>query len=253
MEKFQKWVQDPKNAPKVAIIFGSVLVVVIFVMLKQFGIIGGGGAAPMSPDMSGGAPGSAAPGTYPGAAPPPVPGAVAPAGPAVPGAAPAAAATPAAATAGPMLPYRKNPFLPFAGMPTQKDVMAVILPHLSRPRIAPAPVIEQTPEEQAAVVLPPQPFRRMAGVLWDGRVSAILETAGETDIVRPGMEINRGGSRVRVESITQDSITLKTLDTRTPDYIKVGMAGSVTGGAVTGKSDQGQDNGGPNMMQNGPY
>jgi hypothetical protein len=250
MEKFQKWVQDPKNAPKVAIIFGGILVVVVFVMLNQFGIIGGGGgdSAPVSPDMSGGVPGGGTPGAYTGAP--------TPAGPPVPGAAPATppAATPAVATAGPMLPYRKNPFLPFSGMPSQKDVIAVVLPMLSRPRIAPAPVVEQTQEQQAADIMPPQPFRRMAGVLWNGRVSAILETAGETDIVRPGMEINRGNSRVRVESITQDSIMLRTLDTRTSMYIKVGMAGSVTGGSVTGKADQGQPNGGgPDMMQNGPY
>lgn len=239
MDKFKDWLQDPKNTPKVAIIFGGVLVVVIFVMLMQFGIIGGGGGgqAPIGPDMSGGVPYNAP----------------APAGPAVPSAAPAAPA-PATASVGPMLPYRKDPFLPFAGMPTQKDFMSILLPNLRRPRIAPAPVIDQTPEQQMAEVLPPQPFRRMAGVLWNGRVSAILETAGETDIVRPGGEYNRGNSRVRVESITQDSIILKTLDTKSPMYIKVGMAGSVTGSAVTGKQDPGQPNsGGPDMMQNGPY
>ena len=190
MDNFKEWVQDPKNAPKVAIIFGGVLVVVIFVMLMQFGIIGGG-EAPIGPDMSGGVPGAEAPGSVPGASPPagPAPAALGPA----PG-----APAPATASVGPMLPYRKDPFLPFAGMPTQKDFMSILLPNLRRPRIAPAPVIDQTPEQQMAQALPPQPFRRMAGVLWNGRVKAILETAGETDIVWPGWEGNRGDSRERV-------------------------------------------------------
>ena len=101
---------------------------------------------------------------------------------------------------------------------------------------APAPVWRETGSEvEVTEVLPPQPYRRMAGVLWNGRVSAILETNGETDIVRPGMDITRGNSRVRVESIQQDCIILKTLDTRTPMTIKVNMAGSVmsTGSDLT--------------------
>lgn len=254
MDKFKAWIEDPKNAPKVAAVFGVVLLLAAFVVLKSMGVIGGGGGAAMTPDMGATPPEQTAPGPSGPAPATPPPAAPAPAGPAGPTDAAATAQTPApgaaASTDGPMLPYRKDPFVPFAGRPTKKDVISLIIPTLRRPRIAPAPVTEMQDEQEAADALPPQPFRRMAGVLWNGRVSAILETNGETDIVRPGMEINRGGSRALVESITQDSIILKTLDTKTPQTVVVGMAGSVTGNSATGATTPG---GGPDMMQNGPY
>ncbi len=77
-------------------------------------------------------------------------------------------------------------------------------------------------------------------MLWNGRVSAILETEGEVDIVRPGQEISTGQSRVRVERIEPDAIILKTLDTKEPMTIRVNMAGSIAGrggAARTGVTD----------------
>ncbi len=254
MDKFKAWIEDKKNLPVVATIAGVVVIGVVVVMLMSFGVIGGGGGADTStasaPGMAAGPAAGAAGPVPPGPGPAGMPmdaGAVGPTG-----AAPAAATapTPAGSVLQPMLPYRKDPFLPFAGMPSRKDVLAMVLPALRRPRIAPAPVMQVEATAAAAEVLPPQPFRRMAGVMWNGRVSAILETAGETDIVRPRMELNRGNSRVRVESITQDSIVLKTLDTRTPMTITVGLAGSVTGNSATG-TPQGQ--GAPDMYNNAPY
>lgn len=251
MDKFKAWAEDKKNQPILIAIVVIVLLGAVFTVLKTSGMIGGGGAP--SQDMSGVSPGAATTPDAGGAAgpsastTPPVGGGTA----AVPN---ATAGAPAGAPAGgvtttklaPILPYRKDPFLPYSGMPTRKDVISVLLPSLRRPRIAPAPVVNEGPTQTAAEVPPPQPFRRMAGVMWNGHVSAILETAGETDIVRPGMELSRGNSRVRVESITQDSVILKTLDTRTPMTIKVGMAGSVTGNSATATPS------GPDMMQNGP-
>ncbi len=264
MDKFKEWIEDPKNTPKVAAIFGVVLLVAVFIVLKSMGIIGkgGGNTAAVMPDMSGGMPpGQAMPGgpatsptPGPTTAPTPAPTTPTPGPAAGPATGSPAPAGPAVASNMPMLPYRKDPFLPFSGMPTKKDVMALIIPTLRRPRIAPAPVVQTQLEQQAAEALPPQPFRRMAGVLWNGRVSAILETNGNTRIVKPGEEINEGGSRVRVESITPDSISLKTLDTRTPMTITVGMAGSVTGTSATGgKPVEASGGGGPEMMPNGPY
>jgi len=236
MDAIQAWIKDRKNLPIVAA--GTLIVVVLAVLLclRMTGMIGGGGQ--MSSDTGvppyGGQPGMPQPGVpqpgVPGPGVAPTPGAPLPPGeqPATPGA-PQQAAVPASAQLAPMLPYRKDPFLPFTGKVTNKDVIAYLLPGLRRPRIAPAPVMRPTEGEiEVTEVLPPQPYRRMAGVLWNGRVSAILETNGETDIVRPGIEITKGNSRVRVESIQQDCIILKTLDTRIPMTIKVNMAGSVT-------------------------
>jgi hypothetical protein len=130
-----------------------------------------------------------------------------------------------------MLPYRKDPFLPLGGAPTRSKVIESLLPQVSHYQFPPAvrPVTIPGISKTAAVaeVLPPQPFRRMAGVMINGRVSAILETNGEADIVVPGMEVTRGNSRVRVESITSDEIILKTLDTKRPFTIKVNLTGAV--------------------------
>jgi len=226
MNAFSAWLQDKKNLPVVLAGTGIVFVLAILMILKMNGIIGKpkqavvpNAGAPGMPVPQPGMP--AADMTVPGGAPP-APGAApsAPGAPPTPGAAPAPAAAGAApgtlqAKLAPMLPYRKDPFMPLYGIPKKSDVIAALLPSLRRPRLAPAPVSEAE-IASAEEVLPPQPFRRMSGVLWNGKVSAILETNGETDVVRPGMELTRGNSRVMVESITQDSVILKTLDTRTP-------------------------------------
>lgn len=238
MDAIQAWIKDRKNLP--IVVAGTLIIVVLVVLLslRMTGMIGGGGGEQMSSDAGyppgAGQPGMPQPGMpQPGMPQPgmPMPGMPMPPGEQPPTPAPQQAAVPASAQLAPMLPYRKDPFLPMTGMPTKKDIIAYMLPSLRRPRIAPAPVMRPTEGEvEVTEVLPPQPYRRMAGVMWNGRVSAILETNGETDIVRPGMEITKGNSRVRVESIQQDCIILKTLDTRIPMTIKVNMAGSVTSG-----------------------
>jgi len=245
MEAMRAWLQDRKNLPIVVAGTGIIIIVVALVFLKLTGTIGGGRPTtaqtgipaypqPGTPAPEGypPQPGTPAPESYP-----PQPGAPAAEGvppgaqPAPPGAeAPPPPPTEAAALT-PMLPYRKDPFAPFSGVPKKKDVLAVLLPSVSRPRLAPAPVTERS-DWAAEEVLPPQPYRRMAGVLWNGKVSAILETNGQADIVRPGMELTRGNSRVRVESIQPNCIILKTLDTRMPMTVKVNLAGSVIGVAA---------------------
>lgn len=224
MQAFSAWLQDKKNLPVVLAGTGIVLVLAILLILKMNGFIG-------KPKQAV-APTAGVPGM-------PVPQAGMPAGdmtatggaPPAPGVPPTPGAVPGVQQAklAPMLPYRKDPFMPLYGIPKKSDVIAALLPSLSRPRLAPAPVSDAE-IASAEEVLPPQPFRRMSGVLWNGKVSAILETNGETDVVRPGMELTRGNSRVMVESITQDSVILKTLDTKTPFTIKVSMAGSVASG-----------------------
>jgi hypothetical protein len=278
MNKFRAWLEDKKNLPIVAAGAAIILILATLVLLKMTGVIGGGGPSTAQTGMQGYPTGTAGPqgmasmpATLEGTPPGTLPGAPAqPMGPmpatpqtaGVPGATPAtggeAAAQPEVEPApkqSPMLPYRKDPFMAFAGPPKPSDVVAAMLPSVSRVRLAPAPVVEVPEEERVArtQVLPPQPFRRVAGVLWNGKVSAILETNGEVDIVRPGMEITRGNSRVRVESIEQNAVVLRTMDTETPLTIRVNMAGSVVGGPGTGPQQPGYPRpGGPAIYQEGP-
>ncbi|HUV04267.1 MAG TPA: hypothetical protein VMX94_04095 [Armatimonadota bacterium] len=218
MGSVKAWLEDRKNLPIVAAGTGVIIIVVVLVFLKMTGKIGGGGQpagtiVPPYPSPTGAMP------TAPGA--PTVPPGVVP-GVGGPPAAPAMAKQP------PMLPYRKDPFEPFTGPLNRAHMLEYYMPNVRRERLAPAAVF--APKVEVEEVLPPQPVRRMAGVMWNGKIAAILETNGQADIVRPGMIVTRGGSRVMVDSIQPNSIILKTLDTRTPMTIKVNMAGAVTAG-----------------------
>ncbi len=260
MDAVKAWVQDKKNLPTVAIIGGVILILVIFLVLKTTGVIGGNskksasgmpnGMPGMPPGMPG-MPGSTGQPTMPGQTgasggpgmptgmpgmptsgamgmPPGMPGAMA-------GASTAAPEVKKVTAMPSALPYRPDPFKPFnvarsAKSKGQRNIDSVLrqIPGIGGDRvIQPATIAGYDPTgNQAQDTLPQQPTRRMAGVMTNGRVSAILETNGETDIVNAGQVITRGNSRVRVESITPDQIILKTLDTTHPFTIKVGLAGS---------------------------
>ena len=234
MESVRAWLQDRKNLPIVAAGTGIIIIIVALVFLKITGKIGGGREAATT-----GVPGYPSPTGTPGVPPAGSPG-VAPTGPGalppgMPGAPPAVApvAQPVAAAGvkqPPMLPYRKDPFEPFGGPPKKIYVLQHYIPNVRRWRLAPAAVVREGAGVEVKEFLPPQPVRRMAGVMWNGRIAAILETNGEADVVRPGMEISKGGSRVLVDSIQPSFIILKTLDTRTPMTIKVNLAGSIGAG-----------------------
>ena len=66
-------------------------------------------------------------------------------------------------------------------------------------------------------------MRRMAGLLLSGRVYAILETNGTTEVVQPGDSLN--DRLATVDRIESDKVILKTTD-KTPRYITVRMAGA---------------------------
>lgn len=68
-----------------------------------------------------------------------------------------------------------------------------------------------------------QPMRRMAGLLLSGRVYAILETNGKTEVVQPGDTLN--DRLAMVDRIERDKVILKTVD-KVPRYITVRMAGA---------------------------
>jgi hypothetical protein len=244
MDALKAWIQDRKNLP--IVLAGTVIIIAIavLVVLKMSGAIGGGSANVPSqtyPTSMPGQPGAPAGGTVDlGGVPIPQPTALpgapqmmpTPGMPAAPSTAPGQVS--AQAKLAPMLPYREDPFMPISGRPRVREGLMMVLADVMKnpPRLAPMPVVKETGAAAQAEVLPPQPFRRMAGVMWNGKVSAILETNGEADVVRPGMELTRGNSRVRVESIQPNCIILTTMDTRSPMTIKVNMAGSVNGGGT---------------------
>lgn len=251
MNNFKTWLQDRKNLPIVVAAAAIVVILVVLVFLRMTGKIGGGSATtataptpagsagmPGAPEMPPGAPGmppvETPPGMAPGAPGAPVePGMAAatgaPGAPGAPAGQPTAGAPSAPAPSGvkqpPMLPYRKDPFMSFSGPPKRKDALMALLPTVRRERLAPAPVI-RTVQTEIPEVLPAQPPMRMAGIMWNGKVSAILEINGQAEIVRPGM-VPKNNPDVQVESIQPNRIILKTLNTRRPMTIEVNMAGAL--------------------------
>ncbi len=231
MDKFKAFLSDKKNTPIVGAVAAIVLVLVVLFYLKQFGIIGGGGSSQGSytatPDMS-----QATAPDMSQATPPAGPQAQGGAGQATPSQ--PSAAVLAAGKVPPMLAYRKDPFMGYSGPPKKNDALIAILPGVSHIRLAPARVERNDgglPGFEPDEVLPPQPMRRVAGIMWGPTVKAILESGGKTIVVRPGDIIP--DERVRVESIEPSGLTLATLDTKHPMYIRVNLAGS------PGAQDQG--------------
>ncbi|MHB0913927.1 MAG: hypothetical protein ACYC2Y_10880 [Armatimonadota bacterium] len=250
MDKIKAWVQDPKNMPIVVVGFVVIIGVAIFL---AFRMNSAGKVPPAQVNMPGmpgapGGPGTQMPG-MPGGSPAGGPMSPMGGGPGTTVVASAPAATPAVAAQNSMLPYRKDPFIPFSGPRTGKGALRSIVANIQPYRLAPLPrpikLWEAKGDEEGQVEsIPTQPQRRMAGVMINGKISAILETDGESDIVVPGMEISRGGSRVRVETITHDEIILKTIDTQSPFTIKVNLAGSTV--------NPGGNPGGPAGRRRGP-
>ncbi len=129
MDAIRAWLEDRKNLPIVAAGTGIIVIVVALVFLKMTGTIGGRSNIPAGTDLvypEAGTPIPGAPG-MPGAEgmpAPPGPGVAAPGAPAgAPGAAsPQQVAAAEPAKLAPMLPYRKDPFVPLSGVPKKEDV-----------------------------------------------------------------------------------------------------------------------------------
>lgn len=254
MESLKNWLNDKKNLP---IIIGGAVVVVVLVAAVWFFLRPGSTPEPAAvpagiPGTPGGA--QAPPGTAPvggpGAMGPMPPGAAmtpgAPA-PGVPGAAPETqvATGPAKASAPPLEDYRPDPFRPYFG-PKPKRTPMTFTARLPKPDIrSVSPVIVKQVEQ--AETLPPQPTRRMAGLLKDDRVYAVIiegETAdspGRTLIVKPGDPVDEN---LAVDRILPDRVILRSTRTKRPIYIDVlksagqfamrpsGTSGSPPGGAA---------------------
>lgn len=231
MDKIKAFISDKKNQPIVGAVAGIILVLVVLFYLKQFGIMGGKSSSqagyPTGTDTS-------TTGTTPTESVPPM----GPTNSTATTTTATAAPTPVAVTdkIPPMLAYRKDPFMGYSGVPKKSDLLMTLLPGVRHPRLAPFILPPPPPGESPEEVLPPQPMRRVAGIMWGTTVKAILESGGKTYIVQPGQVIPE--ERVRVESIEPSGLTLTTLDTKRPMRIQVKLAGS-----PTAQQDQGDNTG----------
>lgn len=225
------WLKDKKNQPIVAAIL-AVIIVGVGVLL-YFTVFSSGSSdtagtdagvppdqqAMGTPAQSGPAPGANPAGTAP-TAPAGTPAAPTTAAPPTTGAATAPAgqpATGAAVAAAPLETWRGDPFLPVGYKPPPKN--------RPKPRILDFPFIT-LPHPVSQQKLPPpvekaQPIRRLAGVMLNGRVFAIIESNGKSDIVQPGQPLSDG--LATVERIEADKVILKTID-KTPRYLVVRLA-----------------------------
>ncbi len=111
----------------------------------------------------------------------------------------------------------------------------------ARPR--PTPPVSKEP------TFTPQPYRRMAGILMNGRVFAIIETNGQYDIVKPGDMLT--DKLATVEKIMRDRVILKSTDPK-PRYMTVYLTGAPMGTTGTGGNMPGGGMMGPGGMPNGP-
>lgn len=215
------WLQDKKNQPIVIAIFALVMVGAGFAIYMQ-NSAGKPGAAPapvestadMQPVADQQAPMPAdGSGTGDPFAQAPAEGA--------PQADAGAASAPGTAVASlrPMESYREDPFRPIGWKKPSQTVRPIPpitdLPIPRLPRWQPEEEVKRPAPE------PPQPTRRMSGLLLNGRVYAIIETNGRTEILQPGDRLRDG--LATVDTIERDKVILKTTS-ETPRYIVVRMA-----------------------------
>lgn len=134
----------------------------------------------------------------------------------------------------PVEPYRADPFVPtrrpqVAALPRPVLPPIVVVNDAPQPllvpptvNVIPTSVVAKGSDEIAADIK-----RRMSGVLWNGRVYAILETAGKEkqEIVRPGDQIDEN---LWVRSISRDEMVLVRLDGTKREEIAVSLKESDT-------------------------
>lgn len=123
----------------------------------------------------------------------------------------------------PMEAWRTDPFLPLGYKPPKPGDPKLVPPirDLPMPRVTNWRDARNDAGPQRDL---PQPARRMAGILVNDRVYAILETNGKSEIVQPGDTLE--DRLAVVERIERDRVVLKTKDEK-PRYLVVRMAASV--------------------------
>jgi hypothetical protein len=276
--------KDRRVTGSLAVIGASGAAAATFFLLSAAGAGGGlpaGVGGPGGPGQGGGepgAPGGGAPAPKPSASVklptsfdnvPPILGGAGAAGGGAPAGAPAGGAAGAGGGAKPkpIQPgkvaenYRPDPFVSrIVFAPTIPPAYTYAVPfRLARPYTPPVVKSRDLPPDLQFGPLPQIP-RRVAGVLYNGSVSAILETgtpgpSSAVSIVTPGQTVPSGIPDVpllTVESITPTSLTLRAPDGRTQD-VKLSGAPSLQGqGFGSGAGAPGGGPGGPPPGFGGP-
>lgn len=231
------WLNDKKNRPIVVVILSVIIVGALVGSWMMFKPASDTSAGMTGDPVNG--PVSTDPNALP-VATTPDPNAAAGTSAPVTGATGAPAATAPAqggvqVAAVPMESWRGDPFLPVGYKPIRKPTVK------PKPRIYdlplgalfPPPVMDRDKWKKFTEVEQPQPARRMAGLLLNDRVFAIIESNGSSEIVQPG-DVLRDGLAV-VEKIERDKVILKTRD-KPSRYLTVGMAAAAK--TASGASDQ---------------
>lgn len=232
------WLKDKKNQPIVALIAALVIVAVVvimyFTMFKPDSTdTGTDTSATTDPSMGTSAPTDPAAAGQPGT----------PTAPAAAGAQPAAGTATQVTSAAPTETYRSDPFLPIGYKPPKRDNVPRPKPPIWDLPIPPAISVYPTigGRDVRPVYESPQPARRMAGLMLNGKVYAIIESNGASEVVQPGDMLKDG--LATVEKIERDKITLKTTDEK-PRYLVVSMAANRQDSYSGGDSGGGMPGGG---------
>lgn len=224
----QQWLNDPKNRP---IAIGGAVAVILIALFAVFMFVGQ--RAP-SPTGSGtGTSTSLPPGFSPEGLPedqpmPTGPPGVGPMGPTAgvpmgtraPGATAGGRVAQAPPEGKPPSQYRVDPFrpLPWEADISRPPVLSVVPPV----RLQPLPTPGRQEEDQQDI-LPPQPYRRVAGIMWGRSVAAIIETQGDLPrVVKPGDTLDG----LRVARIEPNQVVLSTLGVK-PQEITVKLGAPI--------------------------
>ncbi len=229
----QQWLNDPKNKP---IVIGAAVAVILIVGLALFMFMGGGGQQTTT------SPGAPAPAGRAGETLEDQPTATGPApmgGPSMGGpmmggpmGGPMMGGAPRTGTGAqqvaqapsggkPPSKYRVDPFkpLPWEADLSKPPILSVVPPV----RLQPIPTYQPKEEEQEDV-LPPQPYRRVAGIMWGQSVAAIIETQGDLPrVVKPGDTLDG----MRVARIEPNQVVLSTTGKK-PREITVKLGAPIT-------------------------
>ena len=161
---------------------------------------------------------------------------------------------------------RNDPFVSFIAFIIEKPpAYSLAVPD----RLAPPPKIgvpEGTPRPEDLLPLPQVP-RRVAGVLYNGAITAILETGeppnSETTVISPGAKVPSGIPGIpdlTVDSIAMDRLVLRAEDGRTvevklsalPPSVQQSLSQQFNGGGGGGAAGGGGMGGGPGFGGGGP-
>lgn len=128
-----------------------------------------------------------------------------------------------AAVAKPKEDWREDPFLPLGWTPPQvrKNGPVKLIVPMPGPIFHPKP----KPVEVERPDLKPQPPRRVAGIIYSQRITALLQTKDGWEPVTPGMTLRDG---TLVERIERDRVVLRTTDYH-PRLVEVKLAAASLG------------------------